>query len=38
LLYRSDLINQPVFTELRTKIGELNRLLIAIIRSAKANR
>ena len=37
LLYQSDYLQQDTFTDMRSKAGELNRLLIAIIKSTKHN-
>ena len=37
LLHKSDYLQEDTFTNLRFKIGELNRLLIAIIKSSKQN-
>ncbi len=37
LLYQSGFINEATFVLLRNQVGELNRLLIAIIRSSKQN-
>lgn len=37
LLYQSNYLHEDVFTEVKSKIGELNRLLIAIIKSTKQN-
>ena len=37
LLYQSDYLQQDTFTDMRSKVGELNRLLIAIIKSTKHN-
>jgi four helix bundle protein len=37
LLHQSNYLPNEVFSNIRPKIGELNRLLIAIIRSTKAN-
>ena len=38
LLYRSGYMPEQVFAKLRGAIGELNRLLIAILKSARNNR
>lgn len=37
LLHKSDFLDNLTFDKLRQQIGELNRLLIAIIRSSKQN-